>query len=94
MRKPKAHVEVSCACCGEIGPHNGRSLRKTCYLRHFHAGTLDNYPPLGETLTCLWRRQNYAELRERGKSLREAAERLGVHQRTAERYEARLKAAA
>jgi transcriptional regulator with XRE-family HTH domain len=87
-----APIEVCCACCDEFGRHGGRRLRNTCYNRRLKAGTLDGFPPLGAALPRLWRLEEYTELRARGVSIRKAAERLGVTDRTAARYEAHLKA--
>ncbi|WP_162794726.1 hypothetical protein [Nonomuraea lactucae] len=92
MSDIKTTVEVTCWCCGEPGIHGGRGLRRACYSRYLRAGTLDQFPPLKTGLPCLWRLEEYAELRNRRISVRVAAERIGVSKRTAERYEARLKA--
>lgn len=87
-----ALIEVMCACCGEMGEHGGRSLRSACWKRHHKAGTLDQFPRLRTWTTTLARLADYAELRERRMPIRAAAELLGVTSRTAERYEARIKA--
>lgn len=93
-RRRSRPVEVLCVCCGGLGRHSGRRLCKTCYSRHHLARTLDRHPVLGYALPKLWRVESYAELRGRGLSVRDAAERLGVSDRTGTRYEVQLKAAA
>ena len=87
-------VEVLCACCGELGQHGGRWLCRACHQRHRNAGTLNQHPVVGHPLPTLWRIESYAELRGRGLSVQEAAERLDVTHRTGWRYEARIKAVA
>lgn len=88
-----ALIEVMCACCGEMRSHVGRSLCNACWKRHDKAGTLDEFPRLRTWTSTLGRIADYAELRERRMPIRAAAELLGVTSRTAERYEARIKAA-
>ncbi|MFI6910140.1 hypothetical protein ACIBKY_53430 [Nonomuraea sp. NPDC050394] len=88
------NIEVMCACCQEVGIHGGRGLQASCYKRHMVAGTLDQYPLLRASLPRLWRLEEYTALRAHGVSVHEAALQLQVSVRTAERYEARLKAQA
>lgn len=92
MSGSKNAVEIVCVCCGELGLHGGRRLSKPCYSRHHKAGTLDEFPLLITQLPTLWRLEDYAELRARGVSIRQAAKQLGVTDRTTTRYEARIKA--
>lgn len=84
--------EVVCACCGEIGEHRGRRLRASCYQRHWRAGSLGQYPKVAASTPRLGRLEDYTEMRGGGASLQEAAERLQISRRTAERYEAQRKA--
>lgn len=35
---------ITCACCGKQGPRAGRGLIRVCYMRHYKAGTLDQFP--------------------------------------------------
>ncbi|WP_144069894.1 helix-turn-helix domain-containing protein [Nonomuraea indica] len=90
MIDPRKCTEVLCACCEELGLHGGRGLCHTCYRRHLAAGTLAQYPRLQTWLSAQGRIADFAELRERGLTVREAAEQIGVSLRTAERYQARL----
>lgn len=85
-------AEVICACCGELGEHNGRNLRKECYDRHYHAGTLHQFPKVSTWIPTLGRLDDFAELRGRGMSVKKAAAKLGMSSRSGWRYEARLKA--
>lgn len=85
-------IEIVCACCDKLGRHGGRGLRHSCYMRHHHAGNLDKYPPRGRSYPRQWRVESYAELRARRVPIREAADRLGVTDRTGYRYERQLKA--
>ena len=38
---------IKCACCGQLGKNEGRSLISACYKRHKKAGTLDQYKKVG-----------------------------------------------
>ncbi|TDD45415.1 XRE family transcriptional regulator [Nonomuraea terrae] len=93
MTAPKHTTEVLCADCGQLSSHGGRHLCFTCYARNDYYGTLDQYPPLRTWLSTAARVEDYAELRrQQYMSLRDAAARLGVSERTAWRYEAKLRA--
>ncbi|MFF4412145.1 hypothetical protein ACFYY8_06400 [Streptosporangium sp. NPDC001559] len=92
---------VLCVCCATPGQVMGRGLITACYQRHRSNGTLDQFPMLGAPPkeageaareARLGRVQDYAELLTWGLSQREATARLGICRRTAERYNAALKA--
>lgn len=34
---------VTCVCCAKQGPHAGRGLIRSCYMRHRKQGTLDQF---------------------------------------------------
>ena len=85
-------TDVLCLDCGEIGQHHSRRLCTVCYPQRWRSGTLNQFALLTESLPASRRREDFAELRSRRVSVRVAAERIGVSTRTAERYEARLKA--
>lgn len=88
----KTRIEITCMCCQQDGPHGGRGLRRGCYEMHRDAGTLSRFPIRGEQFPTRWRREEYATLRASNISPHRAAELLGISLRTAERYEARLRA--
>jgi hypothetical protein len=98
---------ITCRCCGKTGYHRGSGYRETCHRRWVAAGRPDTGPPPPRApreivrLAVQGRGQragrveDYAILRrERGLSLAEAAAALGVSIRTAQRYDADLKAGA
>jgi hypothetical protein len=84
-------VEVCCICCNQLGRHNGRGLRHTCYRRHRQAGTLNRYPRLNAALPHLWRLQEYRELQARGLNTPDIAQHMNVSTRTIERYAAKTR---
>jgi hypothetical protein len=94
---------VTCSFCGQAGPHRGYSWCGRCYERwRYHGRPASGPPAPGKTsdrgnhaaLEAAERREDYAWLRaEQGLTRRQAAERLGVTIRTAERYDAQLRAA-
>ena len=90
MRKPCNRPEILCACCHNFGTHKARNLCTHCYDRHENAGTLHHHPPLRAWVATRGRVDDYAHLR-RALTIQDAAARLGVAKRTAERYEARLR---
>lgn len=85
-------VEIVCRCCGQLGMHNARGLRATCYSRHTDAGTLHQYPRLNTKLPRLWRIETYQELAASTTSREQIAARLGVTERSVQRYAAALRA--
>jgi hypothetical protein len=95
VRKPCNRPEILCACCRKFGTHKARNLCTTCYDRHENAGTLHHHPLLHAWATTRGRVDDYTHLRHtHDLSIGDAAARLGIHKRTAERYEARLRARA
>lgn len=80
---------VNCAKCNHDGPHYGRLLCMNCYRSERRAGMLDRWPRVPQTgLPALNRRREYAELRSWGLTMNQAAERMGVCRRSADRFEA------
>jgi hypothetical protein len=66
-----------------------------CYQRWLRAGRPEEgpQPPLRPwARTLAGRLEDYAEIRAQTRNTELAAQRLGIHMRTAERYEARLRA--
>lgn len=86
-------------CPATLGPRrDGRphGLCRNCYVRWAAAGYPDDGPPpparpWGRVLAA--RLEDYAWVRSWGTSIEDAAPRIGVSVRTAERYEAMLLAA-
>ncbi|MFC3980202.1 hypothetical protein [Streptosporangium jomthongense] len=98
MRRPPRII--TCVCCGQQGPSQGRGLIRACYQRHRSTGVLDRFPMLGKPPVQagkaarearLARLEDYADLLAWGASWKEAAARVGVCRRTAERYNAALR---
>lgn len=80
---------IICANCEQPGIHDGHDWCRRCARRWRRAGRPADGPPPYRTR----RWDEYAELtREMGHTLRQAAERMGITERTAWRYEARLRA--
>jgi hypothetical protein len=80
---------IFCDSCGNTGGHRGYGWCTACYFRWDRAGRPDAGPPPRRN----GRYEEYAELtRDQHYTLRNAAARMGVSTRTAERYEARLRA--
>ncbi|MFD0889969.1 hypothetical protein ACFQ08_35965 [Streptosporangium algeriense] len=91
---------VLCVCCATPGYVMGRGLITACYQRHRSGGTLDQFPMRGAPVkgageaareARLARLEDYADLLTWGASWKDAAARVGVCRRTAERYNAALK---
>jgi hypothetical protein len=84
---------VICSNCGrENQPHAGHGWCSRCYSRWRHAGRPADGPPSSGPAA---RREDYYWLRdEQGLTIGQAAERVGICHRTAQRYEARRKAVA
>ena len=81
---------IRCTSCENYRRHYGRRWCKACWKRWDAAGR----PKAGPPPSPYRRWDEYAELtREMGHTLRQAAGRMGVSVRTAQRYEARLKIA-
>jgi hypothetical protein len=73
---------AECACCGQQRPVLCRGLCPACGWKHQKAGTLDQF---GYT-----RRDKLADfgaLRDHAVSIRDSASRIGISERTAQRYE-------
>lgn len=79
-----------CVDCGSDN-HNARRLCKTCYARHWHVGDLDRFPSARVIGPAGGRIEDFAELRSLGRSVVEAADRVGVSERTGWRYESKRK---
>lgn len=88
MTSSRHRPEVLCACCEQIGRHNGRRLCEGCHRTHRLAGTLHQFPRTNSSISKLGRLDDFAELRQHGNTIRAAAEQLGISQRTGERYAA------
>lgn len=95
---------IRCACCGQEGRHHARGWITACYWRWFRAGKpADGPPPLPPGYRprpalhkgpASDRIEDYGWLRrEQGLTREQAAERLGVCERTAWRYERALRLA-
>ena len=95
---------VECVCCGTEGPHIGRGLIQRCHNRHALAGRLEEFPlNPGSANASLQRGQetrlqayagrleDFAELLSWGESPEQAAKRLGISEKTARKYERRLR---
>lgn len=81
---------IFCDSCGNTAPRGGFDWCIPCYNRWARAGRPDTGPPPRRN----GRYEEYAELtREQHYTLRNAAARMGISERTAWRYEARLRAA-
>jgi hypothetical protein len=103
----KPIITCACGC-GQTGPHAGRGLLTRCYRRARHHGQLELYPrrpidsrtrdQLITTLKQIHRQlrvarmEDYVDLREWGVPRRAAEERLGVTDRTTQRWHATLRA--
>jgi hypothetical protein len=98
-------MKINCRCCGKPGEHYGQGYRRACHTRWMAAGRPDAGPPPPRTSKEIGKLggQGYAEKeirldtfrilrRFRGMAISEAAAELGVSVRTAQRYEAELKA--
>ena len=80
---------IECDSCGEEKPHQAHGWCDPCWKRWIYFGRPDSGPPPRRT----GRWEEYAELtREHGYSLKNAAARMGISERTAQRHEARLRA--
>lgn len=96
---------ITCACCGGEGRLGSGSWRESCYRRWLLAGRPDTGPPPLKRRTTTGghsvsptavagRIEDYTELtRDHGLTLYQAAERLHVSERTAFRYERRIRQA-
>jgi hypothetical protein len=79
---------ITCDRCGYNKPHHARGWCHACWDRWDRAGQ----PPEGPPPRRTGRYGEYFELtREHHYSLKNAAARMGVSERTAQRYETRLK---
>jgi hypothetical protein len=78
---------VTCASCGQWRRYHSNGWCKCCWRRWVDAGRPASGPPPSP-----YRRwPEYAELtRDMGHTLRQAAERMGISERTAWRYEAHI----
>jgi hypothetical protein len=80
---------IECDSCGEASPHRSHELCRACFNRWDRAGRPDTGPPPRRT----GRWEEYRELtREQNYTLKNAAARMRISTRTAERHEARLRA--
>jgi hypothetical protein len=93
---------VTCRCCGKTGQHAAHGWIGPCWHRWRRAGKPAGGPPpaptraehnalarAGYTAKAAGRAEDYFWLREeQGMTRLHAAERLGISQRTAQRYEA------
>jgi transposase-like protein len=79
---------ITCDSCGEEKEHHAHGWCVSCWKRWDYSGRPDTGPPPRQ----YGRWEEYLELtREQGYSLRNAAARMGITKRTAQRYEARLR---
>ena len=87
---PGIRVPVAeCACCEQVLPILARGLCSRCRSWHRTHGTIDDYG-----YTKADRLADYVRLRDSGwYDVGQAAARIGVSRRTAERYEAELRVA-
>lgn len=81
-------VVSECAACGKVRPVHGRGLCLACWSRHRNDGTLGDWGYVRAD-----RLADFRAYRERGLSVAEAAARVEVSVRTAERYERDLRQA-
>ena len=77
---------AECASCERVRPLISRGLCDTCRARHQENGTIGEYGYVKAD-----RMADFARLRSSGYGVGEAARRIGVSERTGERYEAELK---
>jgi DNA-binding XRE family transcriptional regulator len=78
---------VVCAPCGRLRRPYGRGWCRACFRRWARAGRPASGPPPSRS----GRWEEYEELtREMGHTPRQAAERMGITDRTARRYETRI----
>jgi len=77
---------AECASCERVRPIFGRGLCNACRWKRRDDGTIGEYGYVKAD-----RIADYARLRGSGYGVYEAAERIGVSRRTAERYEASLR---
>lgn len=78
---------ITCDSCGEEKEHHARGWCASCWKRWDYSGRPESGPPPRKN----GRWEEYAELtREQHYTLREAAIRMGISHRTAQRYEAWL----
>lgn len=85
-----------CSRCGRVRPHGGLGLCEGCYsyARRPYVPTgagMGGPGVLRDTSAVAGRLQDYAEIRSRHYTIGQAAARLGISIRTADRYEARLR---
>lgn len=80
----------ACSHCGKRPRAHRNGLCKICYNRWVYYGRPEDGPP-PPYAAKLARMEDYAFLRAQGKTRVEAAERMGICRRTAERYEAQLR---
>jgi len=85
------HPECRCGC-GRPAAYPRLRLAESCYRRWRYHGCPAEIPP--SRASAAGRVEDYAELRAAGFTQEQAAWRLGVSRRTADRYARRLRAAA
>lgn len=86
-----APARPPCASCGATaGPKRVNGWCNACYGRWLRAGRPEEGPPpprtRGHDADAAGRREDYAWLRGAGLTREEAADRVGVHRRTADRW--------
>ena len=87
-----AALHPQCRCgCGRPVTYPRLRLAESCYRRWRYHGYPAQIPP-SQAETIAGRVEDYAELRAAGFTQAQAAWRLGVSRRTAERYAQRLRA--
>lgn len=82
----RRHTVAECARCGRVRPLLGRGLCNPCRWMSRRNGTILDYGYVKADRVA-----DYARLRGLGYELEDAAVRVGVSKRTAERYEAQLR---
>lgn len=85
-----------CGRCKRVRPHVARDLCVSCYhyVRRPYVPTgagMGGPGVLRDACSLAGRLEDYAEIRARHYTIGQAAKRLGVSVRTADRYEARLR---